>query len=287
MCRRISLTAILIAMAMQPYVAVAVFEPPANDAYITVAEGVPSTVLSPEEEEALEQSLREYDKQTSNQIAVLIVSTLAGEPIEDAAVETGRRWGVGTAEHENGIVLLIAYEDREMFLATGYGLEGAIPDIVAKGIIDRDLTPHFRDGKYAEGITAAIESLQKHIGGEYTTERYASSSDTPPFAWLLFLAFLALDTLGAFLARSKSWWLGGVLGGVFGFILVALFRWWLSIPLLVMFGLLLDYIVSRTGYRGGRWRGGGWGGPGRGSGGGGFGGFGGGSFGGGGARGKW
>ncbi len=264
------------------------FVPPPNDGYVTVAADVPGAVLDPGQEEALEQSLREYEQRTSNQIAILIVRTLEGYPIEQAAVEVGRQWGVGTAENDNGIVLLIAYEDRELFLATGYGLEGAVPDIVARGIIDRDITPRFRDGDYYGGLVAAIDALQKHIGGEYTAARYASGNAAPPVAWLLFVVFILLDGLGAFLGRTKAWWLGGVLGGAGGLVLTVLFSWWVSIPILVILGLLLDFLVSKTGYRRGRgpWIGRGpWGGGRGGSGG--FGGFGGGSFGGGGARGRW
>jgi uncharacterized protein len=174
-------------------------------------------------------------------------------------------------------------------IQTGYGLEGAVPDLVAKGIIDTDIIPHFREAQYYEGIAAAIDSLQKHIGGEYTAERYEDPGEGP-WPFLFFMGFMFLNFIGSFLARSKSWWMGGVLGFILGIILMALYSWWVAIPILVVLGLLFDYIVSRmpggSGRRGGfrgPWGGGGFGG----GGGGGFGGFGGGSFGGGGASGKW
>jgi uncharacterized protein len=82
-------------------------------------------------------------------------------------------------------LILIALEDREVTIQTGYGLEGAVPDLVAKGIIDTDIIPHFREAQYYEGIAAAIDSLQKHIGGEYTAERYEDPGEGPwPFLFL-------------------------------------------------------------------------------------------------------
>ncbi|OIO54903.1 hypothetical protein AUJ46_02155 [Candidatus Peregrinibacteria bacterium CG1_02_54_53] len=266
---------------------------PANDGYVTDTAGV----LSAAEQSDLEETLRVYQQETSNQIAILIVNSLEGEPIADAAVQVGRKWGVGTKENDNGILILVAYTDREIFLATGYGLEGAVPDIVTKGIIEEEILPEFRDGDYAGGLKAGIAALEKHIGGEYTADRYDSGSTGPgAFAGFLFFAgILLLQWLIAFLGRSKSWWLGGVLGAVCGLGLVVIFSWWWSIPLLFFLGLLIDSIASKT-YRtrssrrgrGGKW--GGWGSGGFGSGGGGgggFGGFGGGSFGGGGAGGRW
>ncbi|MDD5041693.1 MAG: TPM domain-containing protein [Candidatus Peribacteraceae bacterium] len=270
------------------------FEVPPNDGYVTDT----ASVLSSEERAQISEMLDAYRKQTSNQIAILIVNTLNGEPIADVAVQVGRKWGVGTKENSNGILILVSYSDRELFLATGYGLEGAVPDIVAKGIIEQEITPKFRDGDYAGGLKAGITALEKHIGGEYTPDRYARSSADASFGFTPFLFFFVVILLQwgvVFLGRTKSWWLGGVLGAGSGLGLAIAFGWWLSIPLLFVVGLLIDFLASKTyrpvrpGRRGGR---GGWGmgggfGSGGGGGGGGFGGFGGGSFGGGGAGGKW
>ncbi len=260
------------------------FSVPPNDGYITDM----IDLLTAEEQSSLEQSLQEYKTASSNEIAILILQSLGGETISDVAVEIGRKWGIGSKENSNGILLIVAYEDREAFIATGYGLEGAVPDIVAAGIVESDIAPKFREGVYAEGVRAGIESLQKHIGGEYTAERYASGSgNTSGFGqFLFFILFVGFDFLFAFFGRTKSWWLGGVVGAVIGVVLAFFFVWWWSIPVLAGIGLLFDYLVSRAGPRTGR-RGGIWlGGP-RGGGGGGFGGFGGGSFGGGGGGGKW
>jgi uncharacterized protein len=261
-------------------------EIPPNDGFVTDAAGL----LSVEEDEALEAMLTQYRSQTSNEIAIVILQTVTGSSIAEVAVEIGKKWGVGS-EKDNGILLLISYEDREMFLATGYGLEGAVPDIVSKGIIEEEIAPFFREAKYAEGLQAGIVALQKHIAGEYTADRYEGSSDTGgAMSWVFFFIFIFFNWIAASLARSKSWWAGGIAGAIFGLILVGLYGWWLSVPILAGLGFLFDYLFSTgkigTGRRGGGspWTGGF---GGRGGGGGGFGGFGGGSFGGGGARGKW
>jgi len=267
-----------------PAVAFAYSVPP-NDGYVTDT----AAVLSEDEEASLESTLREYRTQTSNEIAILIVSTLDGEPIADVAVAIGRKWGIGSKEYHNGILILIAYEERQSFIATGYGLEGAVPDIVAAGIVETDFAPSFREGKYAQGVQTGIESLMKHIGGEYAADRYASESrgSSGLGQFFFFLLFVGFDFLVALFGRTKSWWLGGVVGGLIGVVLAVSLVWWWSIPVLAGLGLLFDYLVSRNGgvrrHRRGIW----YGGSGMGGGGGGFGGFGGGSFGGGGGGGKW
>lgn len=261
------------------------YEVPINDGFVTDTAGI----LTAEQEEQLEERLVRYQQETSNEIAVLIIPALSGAVISDLGVDVFRDWGIGSKEHDNGVLILLAYGDREIGMTIGYGLEGSVPDLIAHGIIERDIVPEFKEGRFAEGISAGVDALQKHIGGEYTAERYATDDESGGFApWLFFLLFIFLDYLAAIFARSKSWWLGGVFGGIFGIILTALFRWWVSIPVLVLLGLLFDYVLSSGSYKSGRGgRHGGFGGWGGGGSGGGFGGFGGGSTGGGGARGRW
>jgi len=277
------------------------FAVPPNDGFVTDV----ANILSESEETQIEETLTSYKQETSNEIAVLIVQSLGGEAIADVAVQIGRKWGVGTKEKDNGILILVSYEDREVFIATGYGLEGAIPDIVAKGIIDEEIVSYFRDGDYAGGIAAGFEALKKHIGGEYTAERYSGSDSGSGFFgeffsfWGLVMILVFVNFLVSFLGKTKSWWLGGIFGAVAGIIIAIIFSFWIVIPFLAAIGFLFDFMVSKyykkimSSRRGrGGWTGGGWGGGG--SWGGGSsgsssssGGFSGGSFGGGGAGGKW
>lgn len=283
--------ALLSAGFFQPVYA---YDIPPNDGLVTVATQPDVAVITREQRNQIAAQLEAYEQATSNQIAIVIIQSLHGEPIEDVGIQIARKWGVGSSKN-NGILILFSYDDRQVRMDVGYGLEGAVPDIVAGGIINEDMIPHFRNGDYFGGFNAAIDALEKHIGGEYTADRYAQSkSGVFSGAPLIFLLIL-FQWIVVILARTKSWWLGGIFGVVGGIVLVVLYGWWLSIPALSVLGFFLDFFVSRNFHQRGKtkwWAGGGWGPGGRSGGGfggsgGGFGGFGGGGFGGGGASGRW
>ncbi len=273
------------------------FDVPPNDGYVTDVSGVTPPLIEPQKEASLEAALADYYAKTSNQIAVVIIRSLGYEQLEDVSLQIARKYGIGDKQHSNGILMLVSYDDRAVRFEVGYGLEGAVPDLVAKGIIETDVVPAFRQGDYASGIAAAVDALQKHIGNEYTSDRYAETSvqNDEMTAFPLFALFIALQWVLSILARTRSWWLGGVFGFFGGLALALFYGWWLSIPVLIVLGLFLDFVVSRN-YRargptswwaGGNWGPGGGGRWGGGGSGGGFGGFGGGGFGGGGASGRW
>jgi len=108
-------------------------------------------ILSPEQKQALESKLVAVDDSSSNQIAVVILPSLDGYPIEEYATKLFRQWGIGNKKTNNGILLLIALEDRKVKIEVGYGLEGSIPDLTANSIIDNDIKPAFRAQAYYEG----------------------------------------------------------------------------------------------------------------------------------------
>ena len=284
---------------------------PANDGYVTDQ----AQILSAEDAQVLESVLSQHRSATSNEIAILIVESLHNKHIADFAVEVGRKWGVGTKQNNNGILILMSYRDREVFIATGYGLEGAVPDIVANQIVDRDMVPHFKDGQYFTGLAAGVDALIKHIDGEYTMDRYKEpqAQDAPFFIKVLFgllvLFFITVFLEGLILAfaPSREYWPGALTGFLLGCSFLFMFSAWLAIPFFTIIGFGFDFIVSwlfhnvpwfqkwvkgrtrrarRNRRSDGGWGSGGsfGGGSGRG---GGFGGFGGGSFGGGGAGGRW
>lgn len=226
-----------------------------------------ANVLTPEQREALEAKLVAYDDSTSNQIAVVTMGSTGDRDVQEVSLGILRKWGVGGSRN-NGIVILAAIQDHKVFISTGYGLEGAVPDITAKTIVDNDILPAFREENYYRGFDAATNSLIRAAAGEYKApESYRN--------------------------RGRS---GGISIGKIIFAIIIL------IVVLSMFGGGSNRgggYMSRRGYRGfggpiffptgGGWGGGsGWGGSsGGGFGGGGFGGFGGGSGGGGGAGGSW
>jgi len=219
-------------------------------------------VLSPEQKQALENKLLAIDDSSSNQIAVVILPTLEGNPIEEYATKLFRTWGIGNKKTNNGILLLIAIQDKKIRIEVGYGLEGAIPDITANSIIDNDIKPAFRQQAYYEGIDQATNDIAKAAVGEYKVKREKKSKDKGSNLILfVFIVFIIVAILG-----KKGGGGGSNIGGG-GFSDIAT-------------GMLLGSLLGG----GGRSSGGGWGG---GDSGGGFGGFGGGSSGGGGASGGW
>src|SRR5437762_13606376 len=147
--------------------------------FITSAQNIPTRpnpprlvnafahVLSSEEAQQLEQQLVAYDDSTSNQIAIVTVKTLDDYPIEEYALKILRDWGVGNKKTNNGIVILAAIDDHKIRIETGYGMEGAIPDIVANQIIEEYIVPNFRQGNYYRGFDQAVDALIKAAAGEY------------------------------------------------------------------------------------------------------------------------
>lgn len=227
-------------------------------------------LLSTSEEVRLNTKLVEFARETSNRLLVIVVDTLCGLPESDLAFDIGEKWGVGKAGFDNGIVLLIKPNgppgQRKVFIATGYGLEGVIPDLTAKRVVENEVIPRFQRSAYFEGLDAATDVLMALAKGEFDEKSYGQQK----FPWpvlLFFLVFLGIIFL--------SW-----RGRVHRYAATNNLDFWTAM-------WLLSQADSK---HSGRWNGGGWSGGGRSggwSGGGGFGGFGGGSFGGGGAGGSW
>lgn len=261
-----------------------------------------AAIIDDTTEATLSQKLIDYKKQTGNEIAVLTVKSLEGDDIFDYSQRVFQTWGVGNKTANNGVLLVVALNDHKLRIHTGRGIEPYLTDLQCNLIITQTMTPAFKKGDYTGGITAGVDKIIAVIGGE----RLSPTSTAPSVpSWvdglsgaLPFIIF-GLIYLASFLARSKSWWGGGVLGAVPG--IVTLFSSLIGgIALLiggVGIGLLLDYLLSRnyhqrvvSGKRTDWWGSGGgfFGGSGGfSSGGGGFGGFSGGSSGGGGSSGSW
>jgi uncharacterized protein len=218
--------------------------------------------LTPSQADQLERILVAYDDSTSTQICVVVVESLQDYTANEFATALGRKWGVGNKQFNNGVVVLISTGaktgDRDAYIATGYGMEGAIPDVVAKTIVENDIIYNFKEGQYYRGLEQAVLSIAKAAAGEYKAparRKKKRESDVHPLVIAVVLLLLSMlfgsgrGGLGGGRRRGYGGWTGGAfLGG--------------------------------GGFGGGGFGGGGFGG-------GGFGGFGGGSFGGGGAGGKW
>jgi uncharacterized protein len=240
----------------------------------------------------LEDRLQAYARETTTEIAIAIVPSLSGRTIEDASVRLFEQWRVGKRDKNNGILLVVAVADRQVRIEVGYGLEGKVPDAQAGRIIRDIITPRFRQGDYAGGLTAAVDELARLIGAPpvASTPPVQRPRQTSPSGWLVgeVLFFLAIVGAGAWGSRPRCPRCRSILRrDVVRRVVLS------GIP-----SITVRYACPRCGYndlrvehQGGPgpvyWGGGGWSSGGFGGGGGGFGGFGGGSSGGGGASGSW
>lgn len=224
-----------------------------------------ANVLSPEHKQQLEQKLVAFDDSSSTQIAIAIVKSVGDYDINEYAVELGRKWGVGQSGKNNGIMIVVAVGDRKISIQTGYGVEGALPDVYAKRIIENDIKPNFKAGDYYTGLDAGTTSIIKYTKGEYKNDNPKVSSGQGGSGSIIVVIIIIIVII---ILISKG---GGGNSEVIGSRGASNALFWA-----MLFG---------SGGRGGG--GSGWGGGGSSGGGGGFDGFGGGSFGGGGSSGSW
>ncbi|MCV2217880.1 TPM domain-containing protein [Thauera sp. Sel9] len=260
-----------------------------------------SGTLDSTQQQALEQKLARFEAERGSQIVVLLVPTTAPEDIAAYAWRVADNWKIGRREIGDGILLVVARNDRRVRIEVARALEGAVPDLAAHQIIDRLITPAFRQGDFAGGIDAGLDGLMARIRGEDLPlpAPAGPGNDAPALEDLAALLFIAVPVAGSFLTGMFGRKLGAVAtGGVTGFV-IKLLTGSLAIGILGGIAALVFVIMLGIGGggrggggRGGFHRGGGpiiWGGGrGRGGGfGGGFGSGGGGSFGGGGASGRW
>jgi len=266
-----------------------------------------AALLDVAQENALDARLAEHESATGHQVVVATVTSLDGRDIADYANRLGRAWGIGRAENDDGVVLLVAPNEREVRIEVGYGLEGALTDALSSRIIRRDILPAFRDGDFPGGIDAGVQSILAVIRGEYVApaddrpaERDRPADDIGAIFPLVFIAMILVPNLLRRLGSGRL--ANGAFPAGFAGLFAAVLTGRVLIGLLVAVGVFA-YVWFNGGAGGGpgggrrsrRRRGGiivgggGFGGGGLGGGGFGGGGFGGGggSFGGGGASGSW
>lgn len=220
----------------------------------------------------LERALVQFNNETSTQVAVVTVSDLNGYAASDFTFRLAERWGVGQKGKNNGILILIkpktSTSNGQAFIATGYGLEGAVPDAAARRIVQNEMIPHFKLNNYFDGVVAGINVIMQLTHGEYTADAYVQKTSGGSAAaafFVILIIFIVAFVITNRANKAKNSSIGS------------------DLP----FWLLLSMLSSGSSRRhtghwgnfnsgGGSFRGGG-----------GFGGFGGGSFGGGGAGGSW
>ncbi len=211
-------------------------------AYVSSAVDVPplkgrvndyGNLLPASRAQQLEQRLAQFESETGHQIAVLTIRSLEGEDIEGFSIRVAENWKIGQKGFDNGVILIIAQNDRKLRIEVGYGLEGVLPDAIAIRIIREVIVPRFRDGDFPGGIEAGLEAIMKVTSGEQLPEAVRAvkrpSRSAPSFAaaipLLLLLALYGLSALswwgnpGVWSSRGRRryvGWTGSGLGGGFG-----------------------------------------------------------------------
>jgi uncharacterized protein len=156
--------------------------------------------LSGEQQQLLEQKLRNYNDSTSTQIAIVVVKDLGLYEISDYAIALGQKWGIGQKDKDNGLLILWSTGNRKIYIATGYGMEEKVPDAIAKRIVNQLIVPYFREARYYEGLDLATSEIAARLSGTYQAEPIEEEGDG---LFFFFLIFVLLIFVFIFLA-SKS-----------------------------------------------------------------------------------
>ncbi|MCB0401647.1 MAG: TPM domain-containing protein [Flavobacteriales bacterium] len=162
-----------------------------------------ANVLSDAEEQTLRQALIRFDDTTSTQILLVTVTDLCGYDKAEFTYTLGEKWGVGSSEFNNGLVIMVKPKEidgkGEAYIATGYGLEGVLPDATAKQIIEKEMIPHFKNKEYYEGIHAAANVAMEIVAGEYSAGDYRTKD-----RWKAILVFAIFIGLFIFFIINKA-----------------------------------------------------------------------------------
>lgn len=244
--------------------------------------------LSADQAAALESRLTQFEQRKGSQFVILLVPTTQPEPIEAYSIRVAETWKIGRKGVDDGLILLVAKNDRSLRLEVGYGFEGVLPDAVANRIIEDVIVPRFREGDFYGGLQAGVTTVESVVAGEpLPPPRRESGGREGRFEELLVMGIIAVTVFGGILRAMFGRLFGSLAAGG----LVGAIAWGISGSLLAAIGaaiVVLIFVLLGGGGRGGYYGGlpgsrhGGWGG----GGGGGFSG-GGGGFGGGGASGRW
>ncbi|PRY89811.1 TPM domain-containing protein [Mongoliibacter ruber] len=228
--------------------------------------------LSSQQESDLERKLRAYNDSTSTQVTIVMIRSVGPYDISDYTFQLGDKWGIGQKDRDNGVLILAAMEDRKVFIATGYGMEGVLPDALTKRIVNQLIVPNFRMEEYYTGLDKATDMIFKLASGEYKAEKVTSSGENGG-AVIFFLFMIVIFVIIPMIKNKKdnNNHMGGKGGNVDLFTTIMLANM-LKGGSRGKFG---DFSSGKGSFGGGSF------------GGGSFGGFGGGSFGGGGAGGSW
>ena len=209
-------------------------------------------ILKPDTRKRLAETLRQHEQKTTNQVAVLTVRTLQGDSVEEYAVRVFEHWKLGQKGKDNGVLVVVAPQDRRMRIEVGYGLEGVLPDATAARIIRNVMTPRFKAGDYDGGITQGVDAIVAHLEGKgspaadepppATQSDFIKAPDMPLHEKVLMGAFI-FGIIGLFTV------LGIVTPGMGWFLYLFLIPFWAMFPVMIFgsgitFYILIAYLVG-------------------------------------------
>jgi len=189
-------------------------------------------VLTADQRRDLEGKLARFEEETTNQVTVVIISTLGGDSLEDYSIRLAEKWRIGRKGKDNGVILLIVVQDRKIRIEVGYGLEGVLPDSLAGEIIRQEIASRFRQGQFYQGIQAGVDAIMAATKGEYRpAPRTGRGGSSLSWFWIILFVLFVLSAMagnfrrrppysrrgGRVVAGGPFWWGGGGFsGGGFG-----------------------------------------------------------------------
>lgn len=251
---------VLYSLLLVPFLSFSDDFPPRSNTLVTDY----TNILNDGERNALEQKLVAFNDSTSTQIAIVVMKSVGNYDIADYSVQLFNNWKIGQEKKNNGVLILVAKDDRKVWITTGYGIEGVLPDALCKRVIEQDIKPNFKQGNYYEGLDEATNSIMSIVKGEFGANDYMQQKKGQRIPWfgVVMVIFIFFIVIFSKILRTSRYASMNHLG------------FWAA-------WALLNAAASRSHGSWGGFSGGG------GFGGGGFGGFGGGGSGGGGAGGSW
>ncbi len=206
----------------------------------------------------LNTKLYNYFASTTHQIVVVTVNNMDGDYIENYSIRLAEKIKAGGEKNDNGVILLVSKEDRKMRIEVGYGLEGVLTDARSSNIVSNIITPEFKKENYTEGIRGGVEEIIKITSDENYSKSLDSKNSNDfllktlskiPFEFFIFIFFFGftiIQWLISILARTKSWWLGGVFGLIISTIIYFALFASLFIFLITILGFIFDYFISKN-----------------------------------------
>jgi uncharacterized protein len=209
-------------------------------------------VLKQETIDRLENQLKAYEDSTTNQLAILTITSLDGDVLEDYSMRVVEKWKLGAKNNDNGVLILVAVDDHKMRIEVGQGLEGVLTDALCNRIIRNEMAPAFRQGDFDAGVTAAVNSVIKGIGGEYKAEDGGGSNDFDSMdtvtkivvGSIIFIFLGVFASIGLFSKGWMTWVLYAFLMPFYAAFLGLLINWWIFFGYLIFYPLLRLWIVK-------------------------------------------